>query len=38
MRIFKKWYNVHTINSLIQGIGRENRFINDKSNICYKFY
>lgn len=41
MRIFKKWYNVHTMNSLIQGIGRGNRFISDKSNVyiidaCFK--
>ena len=41
MKIFKKWYNINTMNSLIQGIGRGNRFINDKSNIyiidgCFK--
>ena len=41
MKIFKKWYNVTTMNSIIQGIGRGNRFTNDKSDIyiidaCFK--
>lgn len=41
MRIFKKWYNITTMNAILQGIGRGNRFANDKSNVyiidgCFK--
>ena len=41
MKLFKKWYNDTTMNNLIQGIGRGNRFKNDKCQIyildgCFK--
>lgn len=41
MKIFKKWYNETTVNNIIQGIGRGNRFDNDWSSIyildgCFK--
>ena len=41
MKIFKKWYNDTTMNNIIQGIGRGNRFKNDSCTIyildgCFK--